>query len=133
LARAPISRPPLDPIARSDASSLEEWLRLRRRRALDPAPLVGAGIVCDALAGRGPTHRRSGLAGGGGNALDSVQIVEVTTVFEIVSALKSYSFLDRAQVDIGAASKLPDHAHQIGDIAIMRHIGDIRIPAYGSS
>ena len=141
----PKARPRLDPVARSDAeSALEEWLEASG--IADPwicAPtLIGAGIDHNALAAAEGAALADvvALLVAAGNAHELLfQIVEGSRrVFEIVSALKSYSFLDRApvqQVDImrGVEDTLLIMRTKIGDINVVRDYGDIpNIPAYGS-
>jgi len=147
LSRAvdPTARPRLDPITRSDAeAAMEAWLGA----AGIPEPwrcapaLVTAGIEPSNLGGFdiGRLDAVVALLVAAGNAHELLfQIVEGSSrVFDIVSALKSYSFLDRApvqEVDVvrGIEDTLLIMRPKIGDIAVVRDLGDIpRIPAYGS-
>jgi signal transduction histidine kinase len=141
----PKARPHLDPIARSDAeTALEEWLEaagIAEPWVCTPT-LVGAGIDHTALATAPDAELADvvALLVAAGNAHDLLfQVVEGSRrVFEIVSALKSYSFLDRApvqQVDLvrGIEDTLLIMHTKIGDIAVMRQFEAIpEIPAYGS-
>ncbi len=141
----PKSRPHLDPITRSDAeASLEEWLAAAG--IAEPwvcAPtLVGAGVEREALAGVSDVDLADlvALLVAAGNAHELLfQIVEGSRrVFEIVSALKSYSFLDRAPVQAvdvmrGIEDTFLIMRTKIGDIAVRREYGEVpTIPAYGS-
>lgn len=147
LARAvdPTTRPRLDPISRSDAeATLEAWLTkagIAEPWQVAPA-LVTAGVAVADLTvfAADQLTRVVALLVAGSNAHELLfQIVEGSTrVFEIVKALKSYSFLDQApvqEVDVvrGIEDTLLIMRTKIGDIAISRGYAEIpRIPAYGS-
>jgi signal transduction histidine kinase len=141
----PSTHPRLDPIARSDAETeLESWLTAAG--IAEPwrctAALVTAGIDQASLAHLDGADVREvvALLVAAGNAHELLfQIVEGSRrVFEIVSALKSYSFLDRApvqQVDVvrGIEDTLLIMRPKIGDIAVVRQFDEVpAIPAYGS-
>ncbi len=141
----PKSRPQLDALARSDTeAALEDWLD--RAGIAEPwvcsPTLVGAGVTADALAAVQVTDLAPvvALLVAAGNAHELLfQIVEGSgRMFQIVSALKSYSYLDRApvqQVDIlrGIEDTLLIMRTKIGDITITREYGEVpEIPAYGS-
>ncbi|MBI5157988.1 MAG: cyclic nucleotide-binding domain-containing protein [Acidimicrobiia bacterium] len=141
----PRARPHLDPLSRSDAEAeLESWLG--ERGVADPwlaAPaLVGAGIDRAALASVDGVDLSAAieLLVTSGTAHELLfQIVEGSKrVFEIVSALKSYSFLDRApvqEVDIerGIADTLLIMRTKIGDLRVTQEFGGVPpISAYGS-
>jgi signal transduction histidine kinase len=138
-------RPHLDPLTRSDAEAdLEAWLD--DRGVAEPwqaaPPLVGAGITPAALAAIDAATLPAAVAllVTAGTAHELLfQIVEGSKrVFEIVSALKSYSFLDRApvqQVDVerGIADTLLIMRTKIGDLAVTREFAGVpTISAYGS-
>ena len=145
MASDPTAHPRLDPIAKSDAESdLEAWLE----SAGVPEPwqsaptLVTAGIDRASLAALTGVSTADAVAllVTAGTAHELLfQIVEGSRrVFEIVSALKSYSFLDRApvqEVDIvrGIEDTLLIMRTKIGDIKVVREFADMpNIPAYGS-
>jgi signal transduction histidine kinase len=145
MASDPRTRPQLDALSRSDAeAALEAWLE--QAGVAEPwvcAPtLVAAGVTADALAGAAGADLGEvvALLVAAGNAHDLLfQITEGSRrVFEIVSALKSYSFLDRApvqQVDVvrGIEDTLMIMKSKLRDLTITRQYRPIpEIPAYGS-
>lgn len=145
MASDPRSRPQLDALARSDAEAeLEQWLDtagIAEPWVCSPA-LVAAGVTADALTAVEGADLKDvvALLVAAGNAHDLLfQIVEGSRrVFEIVSAMKSYSYLDRApvqQVDVmrGIEDTLLIMRTKIGDIKIRREYGEVpAFPAYGS-
>ena len=141
----PTGHPQLDPITRSDAeTALEEWLVVAG--VADPwrcsSALVTAGIDATALGGLDGVDLGEvvALLVAAGTAHELLfQIVEGSRrVFEIVSALKSYSFLDRAPVqEVDVAKGIQDTLlimrTKIGDITVVREFADVPLlPAYGS-
>ena len=145
MAVDPTVRPRLDPIARSDAeAAMEAWLGAAD--IVEPwrcAPaLVTSGVEPSALAGFAAAQLGQvvALLVAASNAHELLfQIVEGSSrMFDIVSALKSYSFLDRApvqEVDVlrGIEDTLLIMRTKIGDISVVRSFAEIPlIPAYGS-
>ncbi len=141
----PGARPHLDPLTRSDAEAeLETWLEGHEvgEPWLAAPALVGAGIDAAALAAIDDADLPGAIAllVTSGTAHELLfQIVEGSKrVFEIVSALKSYSFLDRApvqEVDVarGIQDTLLIMRPKIGDITVVREFEDVPpLPAYGS-
>jgi signal transduction histidine kinase len=139
--------PRLDPIARSDAeSALDEWLT---ERGVDDAWTVAGALVdvgvsaddldalCDDL---DALPSRVGLltAAASLHALLRQVTEGSTRVFEIVKALKGYSYLDQAPIqDVRVTDGIDDTLlllrSKIGDVRVEREYGDIpEIPAYGS-
>lgn len=137
----------LDPMARSDAEeTLEEWLT---ERGVDDAWTVAAALVdigidaddlvplCDDLEA---LPARVGLLteAAGLHALLRQVTDGSGRVFEIVQALKGYSYLDQAPIqDVRVTDGIDDTLllmkSKIGDITVERQYDDVpEIPAYGS-
>jgi signal transduction histidine kinase len=139
--------PRLDPIARSDAeAALDDWLT---ERGVDDAwssagALVDIGVsaddldaLCDDLEAL-PSRVRLLTAAGSLHSLLRQVTEGSARVFEIVKALKGYSYLDQAPIqDVRVTDGIDDTLlllrSKIGDTRVEREYKDVpEIPAYGS-
>jgi signal transduction histidine kinase len=138
---------PMTALDRSDAEgAVEDWLR--EHSVLDPwdlaGPLVAAGFGPAALDSLGlddeDIAQVVGLLAAAIAVHDLVRQVTrgAQRVFEIVRAMKSYAFLDRAPIqDVQIAAGIDDTLLLLGsklrDISVVRDFADLPdIPAYGS-